>query len=644
MKEDKKLIRWRDFMETGQVPKDMNPYVAASWKKCRESGLAKDVGFGVNCSDEVLASIINENEQLISIALPILKLVYELIKDSNFLINLTDSFGYILLCLAGGKVGIDSKKQNFVVGALWSDTAVGTNAISVALDYDTSIHMKGADHYCESHHAWNCASSPVHGVSGEIIGCVNMSGKIEDTNPHTLALVKAAAISIENELRHMSESQLMQSILDITDTSSFILNESFQIKWMNKTAQDLLDLREAAYSDFCFTDLISSLDWKMISAMKVGDIHNSCNEIVSVNEKVYYSCVQITVVKPVKNDIKNYCLTISNQENILVSANKLFGNLSTIKFEDIVAKSDSMKRTVSLAKKFAYYDGTILIEGEKGVGKSDLAQAIHGESNRAYGPFIELDCASLNRMSFPNELLGNDKTENGIVTQEGRAGYFELARTGTLLFKNIDELPLEFQYMLTRIIENRRFSRLNSSHIRTVDVRIIASSTSSLQKKIATGDFDKELYMKLNVLRLQVPSLRERVADIRCYADKILDSFNERYPSHKKTLSNNFYLAIEKHRWSGNIIELENVIEKLFYTVEGSEIRAGDFQTYLYNEANILTLGAGGQSELESNLSYELNAETKNIIAALSKTNGSVEKAAAIVGMSRASIYRRIRR
>jgi transcriptional regulator of acetoin/glycerol metabolism len=166
--------------------------------------------------EAVFKSIVNANKTLIDTAAPIMQSVFGIVKRSHFMLVLTDAVGYILVSIGDEEVMSKTRDMRYQTGVLWNSMSVGTNAISVALDYDTAIQMVGPEHYCRSHHGWTCSAAPIHGANGEVVGCLNMSGDYTAAHDHTLGLVLAAAYGIEAQLSVLHSREVLQSALEVS--------------------------------------------------------------------------------------------------------------------------------------------------------------------------------------------------------------------------------------------------------------------------------------------------------------------------------------------------------------------------------------------------------------------------------------------
>ena len=231
---------WAQYVFEDKLSPKIRTPIAESWKKCKAAGINPTGGKGRHIDDKVLASAREEHRVFLDVAVPVMREMFGLINSTQFLIVLTDSAGYLLEILGPPEIIARCNDMRFVPGAMWSNLEVGTNAISVALDYDMAIQMVGPEHYCISHHTWTCSASSIHNQNGEIVGCINLSGDYKDVHPHTLALVQEAARNIEAQIRHTYNSEMMLSLLNSSDDSMLLLDSSLEPVWMNEAAETLL--------------------------------------------------------------------------------------------------------------------------------------------------------------------------------------------------------------------------------------------------------------------------------------------------------------------------------------------------------------------------------------------------------------------
>ncbi|MEM5781268.1 MAG: sigma 54-interacting transcriptional regulator, partial [Lawsonibacter sp.] len=259
-------------------------------------------------------------------------------------------------------------------------------------------------------------------------------------------------------------------------------------------------------------------------------------------------------------------VTLKPQHHLIASVNKLSGNRAVYTFDDIFTEDPGMKRILTLAQTYARYDGNILIEGESGTGKELLAQAIHNANSRASGPFVVVNCASIPRETLASDLFGYEVGAFSEASCEGSPGQFELANHGTLFLDEIAEIPLDFQSKLLRAVESHSITRVGGKEEIKLDIRIITSTNHNLEMDVANQSFSPELFFRLNILRLNVPPLRERIHDAVYCANCFLERLNARYPSMSRTCSPEFLSGLLRYHWPGNVRELQNSIERAFYS------------------------------------------------------------------------------
>lgn len=640
----RKNKNWELFINNNKIDKSVQKNVAISWQKCKNNNVNPYDGIGKSVDEKVFKSIIDENKWLLDIALPIMNSLLKIVKDSHFLFVLTDSCGYIMATMGDDTINKKAKDLKMEPGQLWRDEVVGSNAIGIALDQNVYIQMVGAEHYCTFQHGWTCSATPIHGINGEIVGCINVSGDAKDAYSHSLGIVVAAGFAIEKEIKQQNSFEIMKTALDGSSDGIILLDNSFKSIWINKSGKKILDKSLNELNEMDFRQIISDIDWDNIRTWKTkkSDTFNECK--INLGNNILYCNIDVSSII-VESKITGYSITLKKLEHLLKTVNKVTGNHATYRFNDIYFKDPIMKRTVQLAKKYARYDGCILIEGESGTGKELFAQSIHNASSRANGPFVAVNCSSLPRDLVESELFGYEKGAFTGALKEGKPGKFELANHGTIFLDEIGEMPLEFQSKLLRIVQMHRVQRLGSNYEKDLDIRIIVATNRKLKLEVEKKRFREDLYFRFNVLKLDIQPLRDRPEDICYCAQKFLDHFNERYPDQKKSMSQEFLQKLVEYNWPGNIRELQNHIERAFYLCSGDIISNEGFTYDL--ETNLLNNFKNSQNKIINSINNEISLEQlecKNIKNTLEKTKGNVNKAAESLGISRASLYRRIKK
>jgi formate hydrogenlyase transcriptional activator len=308
-------------------------------------------------------------------------------------------------------------------------------------------------------------------------------------------------------------------------------------------------------------------------------------------------------------------------------------------FEEIVGTSPALKSVLSRISKVAPSDSTVLITGETGTGKELVARAIHRRSKRVSRPFVSVNCAAVPRDLIASELFGHEKGAFTGATQQ-RLGRFELANGGTIFLDEVGELPAATQIALLRVLQEHEFERVGGSRRIRVDVRVIAATNRDLEAAISARSFRSDLFYRLNVFPIEIPSLRERREDIPLLVEYFIDRYARKAGKNIKRVDKKTLELLQSYPWPGNIRELQNVIERSVILCE-TEIFSND-ENWL-KQPPPLTLEAKQQVELPRRL---LVQEKDMIEAALKDTHGLVSGptgAAAKLGIPRSTLESKIR-
>ena len=297
-----------------------------------------------------------------------------------------------------------------------------------------------------------------------------------------------------------------------------------------------------------------------------------------------------------------------------------------------ISESPAMKSLDAMVEQVAKTDANVLILGENGTGKSQLAKRLHQLSAREQGPFISVNMAAIPDNLFESELFGHQK---GAFTdaKQNRSGRFELAHGGSLFLDEIGTLPLALQPKLLRVLETGEYEVLGSSKTQLANVRLISATNADLQQMVTDKAFRQDLLFRLNTLVLTLPPLRERQADIAPLAAHFLAQFAQRYQKSGLSLGQDAVVALKRHDWPGNVRELSHVIERAVLLSTGEIIGAGQ-------------LMIDGQSQPVAPATLEVQpleqVEQQMIHLALEQTGGQVAQAATLLGISRNALYRRL--
>lgn len=302
-------------------------------------------------------------------------------------------------------------------------------------------------------------------------------------------------------------------------------------------------------------------------------------------------------------------------------------------FNSIIGKSKSILTAKDAAAKVAATEATVLLTGETGTGKEVFAQAIHNNSNRKQKTFIAVNCSAFSKELLENELFGHKAGAFTGAIKDSK-GIFEEANGGTVFLDEIGEMPLELQAKLLRVLETGEFLKVGDSKTTKIDIRIIAATNRDLQKEIIAGNFREDLYYRIAVFNIPLPTLNERVSDIEELANFFVEHFAVKTNKKSMQISKSYLEALQLHNWKGNIRELKNVIERSVILTNGNELLPdslpNEFQQL--NNKDGKTLSA-----------FDLaSAEKLHIQKVLNYTNGNKTETARLLNIGLTTLYRKM--
>lgn len=341
-------------------------------------------------------------------------------------------------------------------------------------------------------------------------------------------------------------------------------------------------------------------------------------------------------IKEVKDLAKKLKVLENTVDKYKGEINKMY--CARYSFENIITQNKKMLKLKDIAKKAAMSNSTILIQGESGTGKEYFAHSIHNESYRKDESFIRINCAAIPHELLESELFGHESGAFTGAKKEGKIGKFELANGGTILLDEISSMPYSMQAKLLRVLEEREFERIGGNTRIKIDIRIIACTNENIKTAVKEGRFRQDLFYRLNVVELDIPSLRERLDDIPILSENILNQLVQKMGFSNKTVSDKAMLLFQKYNWPGNVRELRNVLERAANISSGNYINPEHLPDFINNifyissdKENICTL---------KNIVAE--AEMKAIMEALRLSNGSRTGAAKQLGIHRTALYKKL--
>jgi len=625
---------WKRYQEMGQYAEGgMRTEIFDSWTSSKKLG----VNPFQNKIDEIidrndLNNRLARNEQLLSFASPKIESLTDLLNDSKTMLSITDKQGTILYSKGEKNTLKKAEILNIFAGGTWSEKSAGTNAVGVALKTKRSAQVFFSEHYCEKNHEWYCAASPILApFTNELLGIVNIAGSNNRVHQHTVGLVISEAKNIAHSIvRHFYEHTLRDNLylttaLEGVDDAVVVVDGGKNIVRKNMAAQTHLSLSgmKSVKSLSGLEKLVDCVlqNGQKITREEVSDNEGKRNFLCSIYP-VTFQDEHLGAVIYLKDSSTSYSLKMktSNTKSIPKSTTTRYA------FDDMVGSSPEFSDVVKKARKASIIESTLFLSGETGTGKEVFAQAIHQASDRGGKPFVAINCGAIPYGLYESELSGYESGAFTGAKSKGSPGKFEMANGGTVFLDEIGDMPLDLQVHLLRILEERVVTRIGGDKAIPIDVRVIAATHKDLTDAVAKGEFRNDLLYRLRVIQLQIPALRERIADIPTLANNFIKIMCGHFGKHDIFVHPETMKCLTDYTWPGNIRELKNVIQQALFNMEGNCLYPNDLPPELMGKAI-----------------YPIETEKEQLIEAMKAENGNVTNAAKTIGVSRATMYRRIK-
>ncbi|MBG0764847.1 MAG: sigma 54-interacting transcriptional regulator [Tissierellales bacterium] len=356
-------------------------------------------------------------------------------------------------------------------------------------------------------------------------------------------------------------------------------------------------------------------------------------EPVKVKSKIIGAVITLKKANEIEAAEQKYRRTILNKGHVAIKT-----------FDDIIGRSESMKITKKLAKKYSKVDSTVLILGETGTGKEIFAESIHNYSARKNAPFVAINCAAFPASVLESELFGYVEGAFTGALKKGKMGIFELAHKGTIFLDEISEAPLDVQLKLLRVIQERKIMRIGGDELIPIDVRLIAASNKDLKELINKGLFREDLYYRLCVLELRIPSLNERRQDI----PDLVKTFINESTKPNNVITNKAIDMLMSYEWSGNVRQLNNIVERLTVIKDDGVITSDDVLNATENLRDKNNFFENKNSSKNDSSYSKRNDEFKTeedlLKEALIECNGNKKLTAQNLGISTSTLWRKIKK
>jgi transcriptional regulator with PAS, ATPase and Fis domain len=629
------------LIRTGEIPDyaDFIPEeIVDMWKASINYGIKWDDDICVPRLDEAELAALSERKRLfIDVAAEFIGEFQSILEDTDFTMSITDENG-VLLSKTKNSDRLWSKYLKLDIGDIWSEKYVGCTAHTLALTYNRPVQIIGPVNYYKLLESNLSSAAPIFNEYGDTIGTIRLVQKNADITrlmTHTLGWVTSVATAISSHmklLRRDKRLKLMDSTLDATfayaEKGYVSIDEDGYIININKIAEQLLDIKKAD-SKRTFFSLMTDPE-PIINALKTGRPACELRMCLTSDETQELLCN----IQPFHGDRKKHAqgaiVRITKKEDVA----RIGGGRcdAEITFDRIIGSCLAMERVKETAKMVSRNPINILLLGESGTGKEVFAQAIHNFYFKS-GPFVAINCAAIPVNLIESELFGYEKGAFTGAAVNGKKGKIEMANGGTLFLDEIGDMPVELQPVLLRVLEEKRVTRIGGDKSIPVDFRIISATNQSIGSGALCETFRQDLYFRLAVVNLELPPLRERGDDVLLLAEHFIRSTCNNFNMPTRTLSPDTEQILMGYNWPGNVRQLQNAMMYAVTVSDGKVIIPEHLPKELLDMS---------QHKLNGKLDAIKNIEKDMILKTIDEL-GSAKEAAKQLGISRATLYRKIK-
>jgi sigma-54 dependent transcriptional regulator, acetoin dehydrogenase operon transcriptional activator AcoR len=618
------------------------PTVGISWRRClNEFNLDPAVDYQPTVVDETrIKDLQAEHDELVQIARAEMDSLYEQISGSGYALLLADTSG-VILC---EKIDPSLKRMfiqaGLIVGAEWSEKREGTNGIGTCAAESRPITIHQSDHFRSRHIGLSCSAAPIHDPYGRVIAVLDASSVSaegsREAQMHTVALVNTSARLIEKCLflrRHQGDAMLRfhhrPEFVDLLHDGAMAVSAEGTIVATDMTGLRLLGAKEhkdlvgrsiADIFDATFDELLATTSSSRRAMWELRD---------NLHGRRYFASL---VGAGQHNSRSRVAPMISSITRVAGTKTD-----SVLTLQDLAGDDPVMLRNTRNAQRVADCGVSVLIRGPTGSGKEAFAKALHLASNRARRPFVAVNCAAIPETLIESELFGYTAGAFTGARREGMRGRIVQSSGGTLFLDEIGDMPLSMQTRLLRVLEEQVVTPLGSEGSLKVDLRVICASHRNLRELLARGMFREDLYYRLNGITLELPALaarRDKETLIRkCIAGEVAIGAAASIESP----------ALERmtaYDWPGNVRELRNTIRTALAICEDNLIRLSDLPPQI-GQPSRYSQGPGGPADQDVSLQ---GAEREALLRVIEKHDWVMSHVAAQLGISRNTLYRKIKR
>ena len=603
--------------------------VLESWERCIKQCSPYNWSKPHIASGYTLSSLMKRNEHIIGYAATVIEDTYDLLKNEQLMLLVTDDNGCVLFCVGHDDMIREMNQLGIKMGCFFSEGIIGTNAISLCLDTHMPTKVFAAEHFNRHLHGYATIAAPIFDTFGKLRGTISMIKHAEKYSNENLVIIASCSKEIGLQIHIQCEQDNMNRLMcthnatmECMDDGILSWNDENRITMVNYQAERLLNINTLEVID---KDVFSIMRFppNILTKIDSKEIIRRKQTTVEVNGEFIEA---IITLRPLSDGA--YLLFVHPIDKIRELAQQQIGGSARYTFDTLPAISRSMKHIITVAKRATKSKAPIFITGEEGVGKTDLAMAIHNESDFKEGPFITLNCRSVNSEQMIRETLGYDE-DSGLPSK------FELAHSGSLYLEKIEYLCPELQAVILKLLKTGLVSRSDSQRLIPVKFQLITSSSSDINEYVAQRSFGRQLYYEISSNELHIPPLRKRKEDTEYMIQKIINLYEKRH-NVAITLEKIVMDSLINFSWQGNNSELKNRMERILLNRSSNLIKLDDIPDEIK-----LNVNTGSDQDSQQILSLE-DVEKNAIIHAWHFYDGKMKEIAKSLKIGRTTLWRKI--
>ena len=628
---------WENFQTTGSVA-NVPKHIARSWIRSRDADVRVNDITPLQLNTFDLQEEYNRSIDFNRLLITHNKNIQKQYPNVPMAMFVTNAKGHIL-SIQGHDVVIRALEQSPLdIGTSTSETSIGTTAPSISLAEKTSALVIGEEHYFKGFHWASCFSVPIFSSDSKLAGLLDFSSsfKFGEQLKQMVPFLLHIANSIQFELfvKNKLEEQMLheayfESTFDYAESMLLITDLNGRILKLNSTAQAALRVDTFSSQNININEIISfssslkNLSKKTVNVNPVNADNNTSfgMEIIPIYNRSGLEKAFVLKIKK-KTSIVSSSITPSLKKDT--------------HFNQLLGHSKPFQEIINRAKNVADSPSSVLLEGTTGTGKELLALGIHHASKYSDGPFVAVNCSAIPSELVESEFFGYEKGAFTGAQKHGCIGKFEQANKGTLFLDEVHTMGLATQMKLLRVLEERRVTRVGGTTSIQLDLRIITATSANLLEEVSQGRFLDALYYRLNVVKLLVPSLKDRKEDIPYLVTGFIEQMNKRLNRRVKGITPPVEKLFQNYDWPGNIRELKNCIESACVFCVNSWIKPEHLKgTSVFENKKY-------SKDIDSDITIE--KMTDKMVQSAYERFGNANEAAQHLGISKSTIYRYLKK